>query len=69
MAVDNRNVVIVFTLQEVTEEVRAGLVLLTGRIDGGNPHEIGRELDDLIRGAIHGRSDPIVKFVPHDALL
>jgi hypothetical protein len=47
------------TLQEVAEEVRAGVVLLAGRVDGWNPHEIGGELDDLIGRAIDFGQDSL----------
>ena len=37
----------------------AGLVFIAGRIDGGDPNQACRKIDDLVRGAIDLRDDAI----------
>jgi hypothetical protein len=56
-------------LEEVAEEMRAGVVLLAGGIDGGNAHQIGGELDHLVGCAVDFRRHAIDKGGAHDAIL
>jgi hypothetical protein len=47
------------TCQHVTQESCARCVLVAGRIDGRDAHQISRELDDLVGRAIHLIDDAI----------
>ena len=38
--------------QPIAEKTSARLIGFTGRIDGGNPHQVGREIDDLVSGLL-----------------
>ena len=46
-------------LEIPAEEARAGVVCLPRRVHGRNAHEVGREVDDLIGGAIHLRKNAL----------
>ena len=46
-------------LEVIAEEARAGVVLLSRRVDGGNPDQIRGELDDLVGGAIDFGKDAL----------
>ena len=51
--------------QPVTEHVRAGLVGLSRRIKGRDPHQIGRKSDDLVGRRLHLGQDSVDQLCRH----